>query len=81
MFNFDPPASDEEITASSIQFVRKLSGFQKPSKVNEKVFNEAVEQVSAAARILIDSLVTDAPMKNREEELEKARLRNVKRFG
>lgn len=81
LFNFDPPATDEEITASSIQFVRKLSGFQKPSRANEEVFNNAVEQVSAAARTLIDSLVTDAPAKNREEEKEKARLRNAKRFG
>ena len=81
LFNFDPPATDEEITASSVQFVRKLSGFQKPSRANEEVFNKAVEQVSAAARTLIDSLVTDAPAKNREEEKEKARLRNAKRFG
>ncbi len=81
LFNFDPPATDEEITASSIQFVRKLSGFQKPSQANEEVFNNAVEQVSAVARTLIDSLVTDAPAKNREEEKEKARLRNAKRFG
>ncbi|MCG8336504.1 MAG: DUF2277 domain-containing protein [Proteobacteria bacterium] len=81
LFNFDPPATDEEITASSIQFVRKLSGFQKPSRANEEVFNNAVEQVSAVARTLIDSLVTDAPAKNREEEKEKARLRNAKRFG
>lgn len=81
LFNFEPPASDEEIHASSLQFVRKLSGFRKPSKSNEEVFNQAVDQVSAAARVLVDSLVTDTPPKNREEEIEKARLRNAKRFA
>ena len=75
LFNFDPPATDEEIHASSLQFVRKLSGFQKPSKANEEAFQKAIDKVSEAARELIDSLVTTATPKNREAEQEKARLR------
>ncbi|MBT4268717.1 MAG: DUF2277 domain-containing protein [Deltaproteobacteria bacterium] len=81
LFNFNPPATDEEILASSLQFVRKLSGFQKPSRVNEEVFQRAVEKVSFAARELIDSLVASTPVKNREDEREKARRRNAKRFS
>ena len=81
LFNFDPPATDEEIRASSLQFVRKLSGFTKPSKANEEAFDQAVDDVSAVARRLIDSLVTSAPSKNRETEAEKARLRAAARFG
>ncbi len=81
LFNFDPPATDEEIRASSLQFVRKISGSTKPSKANEEVFERAVEDVSKVARTLIDSLVTNAPPKNRAEEAAKARARAEKRFG
>jgi hypothetical protein len=81
LFNFDPPATDEEIRAASLQFVRKLSGFNAPSKANEAVFNEAIEDVADVARRLIDSLQTHAPAKNREEEAAKARARAVERFG
>lgn len=81
LFNFDPPATDEEIRASSLQFVRKLSGFAKPSNANEEVFNRAVEDVAVVARRLIDSLVTTAPPKNREIEAAKARRRAAERFG
>ena len=81
LFNFDPPATDDEIRASSLQFVRKLSGFTKPSKANEDVFNQAVEDVAVVARRLINSLVTSAPTKNREVEAEKARQRAAERFG
>lgn len=70
LFNFDPPATDEEIMASSLQFVRKLSGFQKPSKANEEVFQITVEQIARSARVLVDSLVTDSPPKIRDEERE-----------
>ncbi len=81
LFNFEPPATDAEIQASSLQFVRKLSGFTKPSHANEDVFNQAVEEVATAARQLIDSLVTNAPSKNRELEVAKARERAAARFG
>jgi hypothetical protein len=81
LYNFDPPASDDEIYASALQFVRKLSGFSKPSKANEAVFDEALEEVASAARRLVDSLVTNAPPRNREVEAEKARARTAKRFG
>ena len=81
LFNFDPPATDEEIRAASVQFVRKLSGFTYPSKANEAAFERAVEQVARDARVLIDSLVTQAPPRDREEEAAKARARNEKRFG
>jgi hypothetical protein len=81
LFNFDPPASDDEIQASSLQFVRKLSGFTKPSKANEKIFDRAVEDVAAIARQLVDSLLTDAPSKNREEEAAKAKVRAAVRIG
>jgi len=81
LFNFDPPATNDEIQASSLQFVRKLSGFTKPSKANEAVFNQAVEDVAAIARELIDSLVTNAPSRNREAEAAKARERALARFG
>ncbi|KIL41005.1 hypothetical protein SD70_10380 [Gordoniibacillus kamchatkensis] len=81
LFNFDPPASDDEVTAASLQFVRKLSGFTKPSKANEEAFNRAVEEVAAAARKLMDSLVTNAEPRNRETEIERARARSAKRFG
>jgi len=81
LFNFEPPATDEEIQASSLQFVRKLSGFTKPSKANQAVFDQSVSEVAAIARNLVDSLVTDAPVKNREEEAAKARARSAARFA
>ena len=79
--NFEPPATDEEVRASALQFVRKLSGSTKPSKANEAAFELAVEKVEAAARALIDSLQTTAEPRNREAEAEKAKLRSAKRFG
>jgi hypothetical protein len=81
LHNFAPPATDEEISASSLQFVRKLSGFSKPSKANEEVFNRAVEQVTKAAHELLDSLVTNAPPRNREDEAVKAKARAAERYG
>jgi hypothetical protein len=81
LFNFDPPATDDEIMASSLQFVRKLSGFNKPSKANEMAFNRAVEEVAAAARKLLDSLVTNAQPRDREVEAERARIKAAERFG
>lgn len=81
LHNFQPPATDEEVRASAVQFVRKLSGFTKPSKVNEEVFNRAVDEVSEAARRLIDSLTTAAPPRDREVEAMKARARSAERFG
>ena len=81
LFNFDPPATDDEIQASALQFVRKLSGFQKPSQANEAAFQKAVECVTAVARELIDSLETNAPPKDREVEAERARERSAKRFA
>lgn len=81
LHNFKPPATEEEIRASSLQFVRKLSGFTKPSKANEEAFNRAVEQVAQAAKELLDSLVTTAPPRDREVEAAKARARSAERFG
>jgi hypothetical protein len=81
LFNFDPPATDEEIRAASLQFVRKLSGFNKPSKTNEASFNEAIEEVAAVARRLIDSLVTTAEPRNREEVAAQLKARSAIRFG
>ena len=81
LFNFDPPASDDEIRASALQFVRKLSGFTTPSAANQAVFGRAVDDVSEIARGLVDSLVTNATPKNREEETAKARARAARRFG
>ena len=81
LHNFKPPATEEEIRASSLQFVRKLSGFTKPSKTNEVAFNRAVDQVAQAARELLDSLVTNAPPRDRETEAAKARARSAERFG
>ena len=79
--NFEPPATDDEIRASALQFVRKLSGSAKPSRVNEPAFNRAVDEVTASARKLIHSLEIHAPPRNREEEARKARERAVERFG
>ena len=81
LFNFEPPATDDEIRASSLQFVRKLSGFTKPSKANEEVFNTAVEEIAAIARRMIDSYVTSAEPHDREVEAAKARARSAERFG
>ncbi len=79
--NFAPPATDDEIRASALQFVRKLSGATKPSRANEEAFNRAVEEVFASARRLIDSLETNAAPRNRDVEAERARERNRERFG
>jgi hypothetical protein len=81
LFNFEPPATDDEIRASALQFVRKLSGFNAPSKINEAAFQLAVEQVTASARNLIDSLVTLAPPKDRETERARAALESARRFS
>ena len=81
LYNFEPPATDEEIRASALQFVRKVSGSTHPSKANEAAFDEAVEEVTAIVHRLFDRLVTSAPAKDRETEAFKARLRTEKRFG
>ena len=79
--NFEPPASDDEIHASALQFVRKLSGTTRPSRANQAAFDRAVEEVTAAAQRLIHSLQTSAPPRNRDEEARKARERSLKRFA
>ena len=79
--NFEPPATDDEIRASALQFVRKLSGMNKPSRANEEAFNRAVEDVTAAARRLVHSVTINAAPRNREEEAQKARERSRERFG
>ena len=81
LFNFDPPATEEEIRAASLQFVRKLSGFTKPSKVNEEAFDLAVEEVTEVAERLIVSLVTSAPARDREEWAARAKARAAERYG
>jgi hypothetical protein len=81
LFNFDPPATDEEIRAASVQFVRKLSGFTKPSHANEAAFNQAIEDVADVARRLIDSLVTNAAPRDREEWAARAKMRAAERFA
>jgi hypothetical protein len=81
LFNFEPPATDDEIHDASLQFVRKLSGFTIPSKANEAAFERAVEEVAASARTLIKSMVTQAEPRNREVEAERARARSIARFG
>ena len=81
LFNFDPPATEEEIEASALQYVRKLSGYRTPSQANEDAFNEAVEQIKRATAQLLNSLETNAPPRDREVEAERARERNRKRFG
>ena len=81
LHNFQPPATHDEIHASSLQFVRKLSGFARPSKANEAAFDRAVQQVTRAAHELLDALVTHAPPRNREVEIAKARARNATRFA
>jgi hypothetical protein len=81
LFNFDPPVTDEEVRAASLQFVRKISGFNKPSKANEAAFEAAIEEIAGVAGRLLRSLETTAPPKNREEEAAKARARAAERFG
>ena len=81
LFNFDPPVTDEEVRAASLQFVRKITGFNKPSKANEATFQAAVEEVAGISARLLHSLETTAPPKNREEEAAKARARAQERFG
>jgi hypothetical protein len=81
LFNFDPPVTEEEVRAASLQFVRKISGFNKPSKANEHSFDHAVDEIAAVATRLLHVLETTAPPKNREEEAAKARARAAERFG
>jgi hypothetical protein len=81
LYNIDPPVTEEEIQNSSLQFVRKLSGFRKPSQINEKIFNLTVDKITAASRKLLESLVTNAPPHDREIEANRARSRSLKRFG
>lgn len=81
LFNFEPPATDEEIHEASLQFVRKISGFAKPSKANEAAFSAAVDGVAAATKELLGSLRTDAPPRNREVEAARSRARAIRRFG
>ena len=81
LFNFEPVATDEEVSAAALQFVRKLSGFTKPSQANQKAFDQAVVDVAAVARKLVDSLVTSSPPRDRETEAALARERSLRRFG
>ena len=81
LYNFEPPATDDEVRASALQFVRKLSGFNKPSKANEEAFDLAVERVTAAAQEMLNTLVTNAPPRDRETEAARAKERAALRFG
>jgi len=81
LFNFDPPVTEDEVRAASLQFVRKITGFNKPSKANEELFQAAVDEVAAVSSKLLRSLETNAPPKNREEEAAKAKARAAERFG
>jgi hypothetical protein len=81
LFNFDPPVTDEEVRAASLQFVRKISGFNKPSKANEGIFTAAIDEVAGTSMRLLRALETTAPAKNREEEAAKAKARAAERFG
>jgi hypothetical protein len=81
LYNFEPPVTDDEVRAAALQYVRKLSGFNKPSKANEAAFEAAVDAVAAASRTLLASLETNAPPKNREEEAAKLRVRSIQRFA
>ncbi|MFZ5891882.1 MAG: DUF2277 domain-containing protein [Myxococcota bacterium] len=81
LFNFEPPATPAEVHAAALQYVRKVSGTRNPTGHNQVVFDRAVEQIAAVTQTLVDSLTTKAPPKNREEEAEKGRLRNIRRFG
>jgi len=81
LFNFDPPVTEQEVQAASVQFVRKITGFNKPSKANEAAFQSAIDEIAAVASRLLHSLETNAPPKNREEEAAKAKARTAVRFG
>jgi hypothetical protein len=81
LFNFEPPVTDEEVRAASLQFVRKISGFNKPSKANEGVFMEAIDEIAGISARLLHSLETNAPSRNRDEEAAKAKARAAERFG
>jgi hypothetical protein len=81
LFNFEPPATEDEVRAASLQFVRKLSGFNSPSRLNREAFDRAVEDVAVAARVLIESLVTTADPRDRESEAERAKARSADRFA
>jgi hypothetical protein len=81
LFNFDPPATDDEVRAAAVQFVRKVSGFTRPSQANQAAFDQAVDEVAASARRLLGALVTNAPSRSREEEARRAKARAVKRYG
>lgn len=81
LFNFDPPVTNEEVHAASLQFVRKITGFNKPSKANEEMFQSAIDEIAAVSNRLLRSLETTAPPKNREEEAAKAKARSAERFG
>ena len=81
LYNFDPPATDEEIHAASLQYVRKITGFNKPSKINEEAFNQAINEIALVTRNLLNNLETSAEPRNREAEAERARIRSAKRFG
>jgi hypothetical protein len=81
LFNFDPPVTEEEVRAASIQFVRKISGFNKPSKTNEEAFQKAIDEIATVSGRFLHSLETTAPPKNREEEAAKAKARAIARFG
>jgi hypothetical protein len=81
LFNFEPPATDEEVREGSLQYVRKISGFNKPSRANEEAFNRAVDEIAGATRRLVDALVTSAPPKDREVEAERKRARAAERFA
>jgi hypothetical protein len=81
LFNFEPPVTDDEVRAASVQFVRKISGFNKPSKANEAIFSAAIDEIAGVSARLLHSLETNAPSRNREEEARKAKLRAAERFG
>jgi hypothetical protein len=81
LFNFEPPATDEEVRAAAVQFVRKISGFTAPSKANQEAFSRAIDDIAAVARRLVDHLETTAPKKNREAEAQKAKARAAERYG
>lgn len=81
LFNFEPPATDEEIHAASVQYVKKITGFNKPSKINEAAFNQAINEIALITSNLLNSLETSAEPRNREVEAERARIRSAKRFG
>ena len=81
LFNYDPPATESDVRDASLQFVRKISGFQKPSRVNEKVFNQAVGEITLAVEKLMASLLTDAPPRNRDLDIKRAHEKSLERFG